>query len=98
MLPIPFRPLHDNVLIDPDPLPNMVGKLHVVSEKTIAPWTGTVVCCGPGARAKLGGKLLPMTIKPGDRVWYGNYGPTRVKLDKEYVTCSAENLLAVEEK
>jgi chaperonin GroES len=92
----PFRPLRDNLLIKPDEYSKTAGKLHLVEEK-VPPWNfGTVVASGPGA--VVDGRTLPMSVHIGDRVLYGAYGPTRIKLnDEELLVCSAEHLLAVEE-
>ena len=78
-----FRPLHDRVLV----------KRIVAEEKTkggiIIPDTakekpseGRIVSVGPGGRDEAG-KLIPIDIKVGDRVLFGKWSGTEIKLDGE---------------
>jgi len=95
--PAPFKPIHDNLLIRRDPPEKKFMNLHIVSEKVLPCFFGTVLAAGPGAKAK-DGRILSMSVKVGDRVCFGSYGPTRVDLGDgphEHCVISAENLLAV---
>jgi chaperonin GroES len=74
-----FRPLHDRVVV----------KRIDAEEKTIIPDTakekpqeGEVVAVGPGARDE-SGKLVPIELKAGDRILFGKWSGTEVKLDGE---------------
>ncbi|MBA3052864.1 MAG: co-chaperone GroES [Candidatus Omnitrophota bacterium] len=63
------------------------------------PQKGTVVSVGPGKRDD-SGKLIPMELKAGDKVLYGKYAGTEVKLDgKDYVYMDQGDVIAkVKEK
>jgi chaperonin GroES len=78
-----IRPLADRVLIKPIEKEE-VTKTGIVLPDTAKekPQEGEVVAVGPG---KLGddNKLVPMTVKKGDRVLYAKYAGTEVKLDEE---------------
>ena len=78
-----FRPLHDRVLV----------RRVVAEEKTAGgiiipdtakekPMEGEVVAVGPGARDE-SGKVQPLDVKAGDRVLFGKWSGTEVKLDGE---------------
>ncbi len=58
------------------------------------PQKGTVVTAGPGKRDD-SGKLIPMELKEGDKVLYGKYAGTEIKLDgKDYVYMDQSDVIA----
>ena len=78
-----LRPLQDRVLIrrvDADV--KTAGGILIPDAVQEKPLEGEVVAIGPGARNKDGG-LVPMGVKPGDRVLFGKWSGTEVKLDAE---------------
>jgi chaperonin GroES len=78
-----FRPLHDRVVIrrmeGEDKTKGGIIIPDTVKEK---PQEGEVMAVGPGARDE-SGKLLPMDLKKGDRVLFGKWSGTEVKIDGE---------------
>jgi len=78
-----FRPLHDRVVIrrmeGEDKTKGGIIIPDTVKEK---PQEGEVMAVGPGARDERG-KLLPMDLKKGDRVLFGKWSGTEVKIDDE---------------
>jgi chaperonin GroES len=54
------------------------------------PMEGEVVACGPGARGE-DGKLVPLDVKAGDRVLFGKWSGTEVKLDGEELVIMKES-------
>jgi chaperonin GroES len=78
-----FRPLHDRVVIrrmeGEDKTKGGIIIPDTVKEK---PQEGEVMAVGPGARDE-SGKLLPMDLKKGDRVLFGKWSGTEVKIDDE---------------
>ena len=62
------------------------------------PLEGEVIAIGPGAQLD-SGKIKPMDVKPGDKVIYGKYAGTEVKVGKEeYIILRQEDILAIIEK
>jgi chaperonin GroES len=78
-----FRPLHDRVLIrrvaEEEKTAGGIIIPDTVKEK---PMEGEVVAVGPGARAE-DGKVQPLDVKVGDRVLFGKWSGTEIKLDGE---------------
>jgi chaperonin GroES len=78
-----FRPLHDCVLIrrveEDEKTPGGIIIPDTAKEK---PMEGEVVAVGPGARGE-DGTLHPLDVKPGDRVLFGKWSGTEIKLDGE---------------
>jgi chaperonin GroES len=78
-----FRPLHDRVVIrrieGEDKTKGGIIIPDTVKEK---PQEGEVVAVGPGARDE-NGKLLPIDLKKGERVLFGKWSGTEVKIDGE---------------
>ncbi|MSO75690.1 MAG: co-chaperone GroES [Alphaproteobacteria bacterium] len=76
-----FKPLQDRVLIKPvkadQKSPGGIIIPDTVQEK---PMEGKVLAVGPGARDE-GGTLQPMAVKVGDRVLYGKWSGTEIKMD-----------------
>jgi chaperonin GroES len=78
-----FRPLQDRVLIrriDSDT--KSAGGIIIPDTAKEKPSEGEVVAVGPGARDE-NGKLVPLDVKVGDRVLFGKWSGTEIKLDGE---------------
>ena len=78
-----FRPLHDRVLvrrIEADE--KTAGGIIIPDTAKEKPSQGEVVSVGPGGRDEAG-KLIPIDIKTGDRVLFGKWSGTEVKIDGE---------------
>ena len=78
-----FRPLQDRVLIrriEQDE--KTTGGIIIPDTAQEKPMEGKVVAVGPGARSK-DGKVHPLDVKPGDRVLFGKWSGTEIKLDGE---------------
>ena len=76
-----FRPLHDRVVvkrIDADE--KSAGGIIIPDTAKEKPQQGEVVAVGPGGRDE-NGKLVPIGVKAGDRVLFGKWSGTEVKLD-----------------
>jgi chaperonin GroES len=56
---------------------------------------GKVIAVGPGKMTE-DGKIIPMAVKPGDKVLFAKYGPNEIKVDnKEYLIATENEILAV---
>ena len=78
-----FRPLHDRVLIRRvEAEEKSAGAIIIPDTAKEKPMEGEVVAVGPGARGE-DGKLQPLDVKAGDRVLFGKWSGTEVKLDGE---------------
>jgi len=78
-----FRPLHDRVVVRRlEAEEKTTGGIIIPDTAKEKPMEGEVVAVGPGARDK-DGKLHPLDIRTGDRVVFGKWSGTEVKLDGE---------------
>ena len=78
-----LRPLQDRVLIRRvDPETKTAGGIFIPDTAQEKPMEGEVVAVGPGARDQAG-KLHPLDVKAGDRVLFGKWSGTEVKLAGE---------------
>ncbi len=78
-----FRPLHDRVVvkrIDADE--KTKGGIIIPDTAQEKPSQGQIVAIGPGGRDEAG-KLIPIDLKTGDKVLFGKWSGTEVKLDGE---------------
>ncbi|RHW18566.1 co-chaperone GroES [Sphingomonas gilva] len=78
-----FRPLHDRVLvrrIEADE--KTAGGIIIPDTAKEKPQEGEVVAAGSGAKAE-DGKITPLDVKAGDRVLFGKWSGTEVKVDGE---------------
>ena len=86
-----FRPLHDRVLIRRvEAEEKSAGGIIIPDTAKEKPMEGEVVAAGPGARGD-DGKLQPMDVKAGDRVLFGKWSGTEVKLDGEELIIMKES-------
>ncbi len=78
-----FRPLHDRVVIRRiTPLEKSAGGIIIPDTAQEKPMEGEVVAAGAGARNEQGA-IVALDVKAGDRVLFGNWSGTEVKLDGE---------------
>ena len=78
-----FRPLHDRVVVRRIDAENKTkGGIIIPDTAKEKPSEGEVIAVGPGGRDDAG-KLIPIDIKVGDRVLFGKWSGTEVKLDGE---------------
>lgn len=78
-----FRPLHDRVLVRRIAADEKTaGGIIIPDTAKEKPSQGEVIVVGPGGRDETG-KLIPIDIKSGDRVLFGKWSGTEVKIDGE---------------
>lgn len=78
-----FRPLHDRVVVRRiDSEEKTKGGIIIPDTAKEKPQEGEVIAVGPGARDE-NGKLVALDVKKGDRVLFGKWSGTEVKLDGE---------------
>jgi chaperonin GroES len=86
-----FRPLHDRVVvrrIDADE--KTVGGIIIPDTAKEKPMEGEVVAVGPGARDE-NGQLVPLDVRAGDRILFGKWSGTEVKIDGEELLIMKES-------
>ena len=78
-----FTPLHDRVLVRRiDSEETTAGGLIIPDSAKEKPQEGEVIACGEGAR-KDSGELIDMVVKAGDKILFGKWSGTEVKIDNE---------------
>ncbi|KGJ06914.1 co-chaperone GroES [Paracoccus versutus] len=78
-----FRPLHDRILVRRiDAEEKTAGGLIIPDSAKEKPQEGEVLAAGPGARSE-NGTLHPLDVKPGDRILFGKWSGTEIRLDGE---------------
>ena len=76
-----FRPLHDRVVVKRiDAEEKTAGGIIIPDTAKEKPSQGEVIAVGPGARDDAG-KVQPLDVKPGDRILFGKWSGTEVKVD-----------------
>jgi chaperonin GroES len=90
------RPLHDRVLLKRIEEKEAVkGGIIIPDTAKEKPMEGEVISVGPG-KIMEDGKRSPMDLKAGDRVLFGKYAGTEIKIDdEEYVIMREEEILAL---
>jgi chaperonin GroES len=94
-----FRPLHDRVVVERiDPEAKSAGGIIIPDSAQEKPSQGEIVAVGPGGRDEAG-KLIPIDLKKGDRVLFGKWSGTEVKLDSvEYLIMKESDIMGVLEE
>ena len=86
-----FRPLHDRVVVKRIEADEKTkGGIIIPDTAKEKPSQGEVAAVGPGGRDETG-KLIPMDIKAGDKVLFGKWSGTEVKLDGEELLIMKES-------
>jgi len=91
MAKLKFRPLHDRVVVKRiDAEEKSKGGIIIPDTAKEKPQEGEVVAVGPGGRDE-NGKLIAIDVKAGDRVLFGKWSGTEVKLDGEELLIMKES-------
>jgi chaperonin GroES len=90
------RPLHDRVLIKRiEEQETVRGGIIIPDTAKEKPQEGEVVAAGTGKRLE-SGQVLPLEVKAGDRVLFGKYSGTEIKLDgQEYLILREDEILGI---
>jgi chaperonin GroES len=86
-----FRPLHDRVVVRRiEGEEKTKGGIIIPDTAKEKPQEGEVIAVGPGARDE-SGKLIPVDLKAGDRILFGKWSGTEVKIDGEELLIMKES-------
>ncbi|TSC95081.1 MAG: chaperonin GroES [Parcubacteria group bacterium Licking1014_1] len=92
-----IKPLADHILIEPikEEEKTKAGIFLPETADKEKSEQGKIIAVGPGKKTDEG-KIIPMSVKPGDRVLFSKYGPNEIKVDdKEYLIAKEEDILAI---
>ena len=91
-----FRPLHDRVLVESlESEEKTAGGIIIPDTAKEKPQEGKVIAVGPGAKTE-DGRVIPMDVKVGDRVLFGKWSGTEVKVNgKEYSIMKESDIMGV---
>jgi chaperonin GroES len=91
-----FRPLHDRVVVERiDAEAKSTGGIIIPDTAQEKPSQGEIIAVGPGGRDE-NGKLIPIDLQVGDRVLFGKWSGTEVKLDGvDYLIMKESDIMGV---
>jgi len=94
-----FRPLHDRVVVKRvEEDTKTKGGIIIPDTAQEKPMQGEIIAVGPGGRDEAG-KLTPLDVKKGDRVLFGKWSGTEVKIDgTEYLIMKESDVMGVMDK
>src|ERR1700759_3785719 len=88
-----FRPLHDRVVIERiDADAKTAGGIIIPDTAKEKPQQGKVIAVGPGGRDE-SGKLIPIDVQVGDRILFGKWSGTEVKIDGQELLIMKESAI-----
>ena len=93
-----MKPLFDRVIVKRDPTESVSpGGIQLIKETVERPGEGTVLAVGPGLELP-NGVIVPLSVKPGDRIFFNRYAGQSVDVNGEEVLFMIEaDILAVQE-
>jgi chaperonin GroES len=91
-----FRPLHDRVVVKRiEGETKSTGGIIIPDTAKEKPMEGEIVAVGPGARDE-NGQIQPLDVKAGDRILFGKWSGTEVKLDGvEYLIMKESDIMGI---
>lgn len=92
-----IKPLSDHILIEPvkEEEKTKSGIFLPDTAQKEKPEQGLVIAVGQGKKTD-DGKIVPVSVKAGDKVLFTKYGPNEIKIDgKEYLIAREEDILAI---
>ena len=92
---VKFRPLHDRVIVKrTQEEEKTVGGIIIPDTAKEKPQEGKVVAVGPGKQED--GKVIPLGVKAGDKILFGKYSGTEIKLDcEEHLIMKEDDILGI---
>jgi len=92
---VKFRPLHDRVIVKRiQEEEKTAGGIIIPDTAKEKPQEGKVVAVGPGKQED--GKVIPMGVKAGDKILFGKYSGTEIKLDgEEHLIMKEDDILGI---
>ena len=95
MKEVKIKPLRERIIVKPIERETMKGGIIIPDTAKEKPMEGEVLAVGAGKLDDKGARI-PMDVKPGDRVLYGKYSGTEVKLDDEtYLIIHQDEVLGI---
>ncbi len=93
-----IRPLHDRIIVERIEEETMTASGIIIPDSAKEkPQEGTVIAIGKG-KVTEDGKVLPLDVKVGDKVLFGKYSGTEIKIEgKEYLMMREDDVLGVVE-
>ena len=94
-----FRPLHDRVVVKRlESEQKTKGGILIPDTAKEKPQQGEIIAVGPGARDD-SGKVVALEVKAGDRILFGKWGGTEVKIDgDEFLIMKESDIMGIVEK
>ena len=94
-----FRPLHDRVVVKrAEAETKSAGGIIIPDTAGEKPQQGEIIAVGPGGRDEAG-KLVPLDVKKGDKILFGKWSGTEVKIDgKDLLIMKESDIMGVLEK
>ena len=91
-----IRPLHDRIVVKRiESTENKIGGLYIPDSAKEKPQEGEVVAVGNGKKGE-DGKVIPLDVKAGDRILFGKYSGSDIKIDGvEYMIMREDEVLGV---
>ena len=92
-----IKPLSDHILIEPvkEEEKTKFGILLPDTASKEKPEEGIVIAVGPGRKTE-DGKIVPVSVMPGQKVLFTKYGPNEIKVEeKEYLIAREDDILAI---
>jgi chaperonin GroES len=96
MFSMKIRPLYDRIVVKRiEQKEQKVGGLYIPDSAKEKPQEGEVVAVGKGKRLE-DGKVIPLDVQPGDRILFGKYSGSDIKLDNdEYLIMREDEVLGI---
>ena len=91
-----FRPLHDRVLVEREESEEKTaGGIIIPDTAKEKPMQGKIISVGSGTRDEQG-KLVPLDVKAGDKILFGKWSGTEIKLDgKDYLIMKESDIMGI---
>ncbi len=91
-----IKPLHDRVIVKRNDAENKTASGIIIPDSAKEkPQEGTVIAVGSGIR-KEDGTILPLDVKEGDKILFGKYAGTEIKLEgEEYIMMKEDDILGI---
>ncbi|MDR2598553.1 MAG: co-chaperone GroES [Holosporales bacterium] len=92
-----FSPLYDRVLVERTESESKTsGGIIIPDTAKEKPMEGVVIAAGPGIRSDKTGEIIPLQVKAGDKILFGKWSGTEIKIDgKDYIVIKESDIMGI---
>lgn len=94
-----YKPVGDRIIVKPDEASDKIGSLYLPESAQRRPNEGTVVAVGDGRYSEFSQTYIPISVKVGDKIFYGEHAGLEMRMDSiDYLIMRESEIMLIKTK